>query len=317
MYENYRHRPPRHNAVLAMKSATAAAAADVIAVVTARFAATVADGATTAATYHCLPHLPHCRYRRRAITTAITTAIHPFTATTAITAATTAPRPPGYWGLRGDGGRLAPRRSGQDVCSSAARRRHSWGMVNVYRLAPWLPPLQHALSRPSQIFEAPATRSQPITAPPPRHPLDIPHIITTWPPGHLATWPPGHLATWPPLHFRSVRLASFLFFRVIKTSHDGRLDDLLSTIPGSATFWISSFLWGWLVISPQTMLAGSAVDVPLGIWGKAAAAVAVAGVLIEAAADFSKWSFKSNPANKGLFCNVGVWKWSQHPNYGE
>ena len=112
-------------------------------------------------------------------------------------------------------------------------------------------------------------------------------------------------------------MASFLFFRVIKTSHDGRLDDLLSTIPGSATFWISSFLWGWLVISPQTMLAGSAVDVPLGIWGKAAAAVAVAGVLIEAAADFSKWSFKSNPANKGLFCNVGVWKWSQHPNYGE
>jgi len=63
------------------------------------------------------------------------------------------------------------------------------------------------------------------------------------------------------------------------------------------------------------MLAGSAVNVPLGIWGKAAAAIAVTGILIETAADLSKWSFKSNPANKGLFCNVGVWKWSQHPNY--
>ena len=83
-----------------------------------------------------------------------------------------------------------------------------------------------------------------------------------------------------------------LSHRVIKTSHDARLDDLLSTIPGMATFWLISFLWGWLVISPQTMLAGSAVDVPLGRWGKAAAGVAVLGILIEAAADFSKWAFK-------------------------
>jgi len=119
----------------------------------------------------------------------------------------------------------------------------------------------------------------------------------------------GIVGTW------SVRLASFLLFRVIKTKHDARLEELLLTVPGMATFWFLSFLWGWLVISPQTMLSGSPVNVPLGNWGKAAAAVAFLGIVIEAAADFSKWSFKSNPANKGLFCNVGVWKWSQHPNY--
>merc|ERR1719228_2379672 len=32
-------------------------------------------------------------------------------------------------------------------------------------------------------------------------------------------------------------------------------------------------------------------------------------------ADWQKWNFKQNPKNSGRFCDVGLWKFSQHPNW--
>ena len=39
------------------------------------------------------------------------------------------------------------------------------------------------------------------------------------------------------------------------------------------------------------------------------------GFSLEASADQQKLSFKNSPANRGRWCNVGVWKYSRHPNY--
>lgn len=39
------------------------------------------------------------------------------------------------------------------------------------------------------------------------------------------------------------------------------------------------------------------------------------GLALETAADWQKWQFKQEPANKGVFCDVGVWQLSQHPNW--
>jgi steroid 5-alpha reductase family enzyme len=45
------------------------------------------------------------------------------------------------------------------------------------------------------------------------------------------------------------------------------------------------------------------------------AAILLAGIAGEALADAQLKSFRSNSANKGRVCDVGLWRWSRHPNY--
>jgi hypothetical protein len=39
------------------------------------------------------------------------------------------------------------------------------------------------------------------------------------------------------------------------------------------------------------------------------------GFMCEVVADLQKDNFRSNPANKAHFCNVGLWRYSRHPNF--
>ena len=45
------------------------------------------------------------------------------------------------------------------------------------------------------------------------------------------------------------------------------------------------------------------------------ALILLAGIAGEALADAQLKSFRDNPANKGRVCDVGLWRWSRHPNY--
>jgi steroid 5-alpha reductase family enzyme len=45
------------------------------------------------------------------------------------------------------------------------------------------------------------------------------------------------------------------------------------------------------------------------------ALVLFAGIAGEAVADVQLKSFRGNPANKGQVCDIGLWRWSRHPNY--
>jgi steroid 5-alpha reductase family enzyme len=114
------------------------------------------------------------------------------------------------------------------------------------------------------------------------------------------------------------KLAGFLFYRALQTKYDLRLTDVLATPSGAFGFWLISYAWGWFVSLPHTLAAGvPAASAPgvrtgcslvgLGMFG--------VGLLIETLADLQKWSFKQLAANKGAFCDVGVWRLCQHPNW--
>jgi len=52
-----------------------------------------------------------------------------------------------------------------------------------------------------------------------------------------------------------------------------------------------------------------------GAWAAAGAAVWLAGLLIEAAADAQKSAFRAKQENRGRFVASGLWRYSRHPNY--
>jgi steroid 5-alpha reductase family enzyme len=45
------------------------------------------------------------------------------------------------------------------------------------------------------------------------------------------------------------------------------------------------------------------------------ALILLVGIAGEALADAQLKNFRSNSANKGEVCDVGLWRWSRHPNY--
>ncbi len=45
------------------------------------------------------------------------------------------------------------------------------------------------------------------------------------------------------------------------------------------------------------------------------ALILLAGIAGEALADAQLKKFRNDPANKGRVCDVGLWRWSRHPNY--
>jgi steroid 5-alpha reductase family enzyme len=62
-------------------------------------------------------------------------------------------------------------------------------------------------------------------------------------------------------------------------------------------------------------LAAHAPRAALGVQDYAGAAIMLAAVAGEAIADEQLRGFKRHKANAGLVCNIGLWRWSRHPNY--
>ena len=120
------------------------------------------------------------------------------------------------------------------------------------------------------------------------------------------TWTSAAVALW------SVKLASYLFYRVLQRGGDSRMDDIMENPVYCAGFWSYSAMWGVLCSLPYSMgLATTSAGNPLLV--KAGLGIFGLGLAIETAADYQKWHHKQKFPDK--FCNTGVWKYSQHPNY--
>mmetsp|Transcript_52113 Transcript_52113/g.127237 ORF Transcript_52113/g.127237 Transcript_52113/m.127237 type:complete len:304 (+) Transcript_52113:181-1092(+) len=114
-----------------------------------------------------------------------------------------------------------------------------------------------------------------------------------------------------------LRLSGYLLVRILKTGSDARFDSFDRGFSLSfAGFWAGQAVWVWVVSLPVTLLNASCESDPVIGWlDWLGLLFFFVGVMLEAVADQQKFEFKNDEANKGRWCDVGVWTWSRHPNY--
>ena len=111
------------------------------------------------------------------------------------------------------------------------------------------------------------------------------------------------------------KLALFLFYRATKVKHDSRLTDVLSTTQGAFQFWFITLVWNVIASLPYLIGLGSDRDNSVAL--VSGGILYSVGLAIESLADFQKYIFKQqqSAAAASQFCNVGLWKYCQHPNW--
>lgn len=113
----------------------------------------------------------------------------------------------------------------------------------------------------------------------------------------------------------ALRLGSFLFMRISKDGSDSRFDEIKVKPMRFFTAWTLQGTWVLLTSASALAIITTTQRQDMGLLGFVGLAIWTAGFTIEVIADRQKSAFKNNPENKGRFINVGLWSWSQHPNY--
>ncbi|XP_027922242.1 uncharacterized protein LOC114179931 [Vigna unguiculata] len=112
-----------------------------------------------------------------------------------------------------------------------------------------------------------------------------------------------------------IRLGLFLLFRILQWGEDRRFDEMRSNLGRLAIFWIFQAVWVWTVSLPVTLVNASDRNPFLHVVDIIGWILWAVGFIVEGTADQQKLNFKRSSENRGRWCNVGVWKYSRHPNY--
>lgn len=131
------------------------------------------------------------------------------------------------------------------------------------------------------------------------------------------TYAPRQIAVTVLVAAWGLRLSGYLLYRIIKIGEDKRFDDRRDNLLKFAIFWIFQAVWVFTVSLPVmfTNAAQYGNDNGFGVLEIVGTVLFCFGLVVETLADAQKFAFRNNPENKGKFCDVGVWKWSRHPNY--
>jgi len=126
----------------------------------------------------------------------------------------------------------------------------------------------------------------------------------------------------------AARLGGYLFIRIHKMERDARFDEMRPNAWRLAGFWLLQAITVWVVLLPLLLVLKEPAPELSGFPASAASSsgqagllsllgsgIWLAGLVIEALADWQKFRFRNNPANKGKFVNIGLWRLSRHPNY--
>ena len=111
------------------------------------------------------------------------------------------------------------------------------------------------------------------------------------------------------------RLGSFLFQRVKRSNGDRRFDKIKHSWIRFLMAWMLQGLWVTLTAGAALAAITSGTKTNFGVLSTIGLGIWIAGFAIEVISDQQKSKFKADPSNDGKFINVGLWRWSRHPNY--
>jgi len=111
------------------------------------------------------------------------------------------------------------------------------------------------------------------------------------------------------------RLGTFLFNRIARDAKDDRFTKLKTGFWSFSIAWNLQVAWVFLLQLPVLVTNTESIQPPLGALDALGWTMWAVGFVLEAVADAQKFSFRSDPANRGRFITSGLWRYSQHPNY--
>ena len=110
----------------------------------------------------------------------------------------------------------------------------------------------------------------------------------------------------------SIRLGFYLSYRIIVWGEDHRFDEMRAKFWSFFGFWALQILWVFLTSLPLTYFNSLDENINLDSIAYLGIGMFAIGFVIEAWADYNKFNHKLNGEK---WCNIGLWKYSRHPNY--
>ena len=111
-----------------------------------------------------------------------------------------------------------------------------------------------------------------------------------------------------------LRLAGYLFVRILKTKKDTRFDKIRNDPVKFAKFWFLQAIAIFIILLPALIILNTQKTASLSFF-LTGLVIWSAGFIVESIADQQKFVFKSKAENKDKWIPTGLWKYSRHPNY--
>jgi len=115
--------------------------------------------------------------------------------------------------------------------------------------------------------------------------------------------------------FWAVRLVCYLFMRILAIGSDKRFDLYRERPLLLLRFWVFQLLSIWVIVLPEVILNSKQSDMDFNWRDYLGWCMFLVGFICEIISDHQKFTFRLNPNNNCHWCDVGLWRYSRHPNY--
>ena len=113
----------------------------------------------------------------------------------------------------------------------------------------------------------------------------------------------------------ALRLGVFLFLRVRKAGSDSRFVTIKKDFSVFLFTWNLQGLWVLFTLFGALTILTSVNNTSIAFIDIIGILIWIVGFIIEIISDKQKSVFKNKKENKGRFIQIGLWKYSRHPNY--